>query len=118
MPTGTANNIALWLGVSGSLEEIVDGLSRSRPREVDVGIATGPWGRKRFLEAVGLGAFARTIRDADEEIDFAEDEYIKKLGAALGMKSSEYADLTLDYEMEDVASKLGTRSMPPAPPKK
>lgn len=66
VPTGTANNISLFLGVAGSLEEIVDGISRSRPREVDVGVAIGPWGRKRFLEAVGFGAFARTIRDADE----------------------------------------------------
>jgi hypothetical protein len=32
------------------------------------------------------------------------------------MKASEYADLTLDYEMEEVAAKLGTKSMPPKPP--
>jgi uncharacterized tellurite resistance protein B-like protein len=59
-----------------------------------------------------------TIRDADEEIDFAEDEYIKSVGKALGMKPSEYADLTLDYEVEEVGAALGTRSMPPKPPKK
>lgn len=57
-----------------------------------------------------------TIRDADDEHDFAEDEYIKTLGKALGMKNSEFADLTLDYEMEDVAASLGTKSMPPKPP--
>ena len=71
------------------------------------------------LEKRKLLELCCTIRDADEEIDFAEDEYIKQLGAALGMKSSEYADLTLDYEMEEVAEKLGTKSMPPkTPPKK
>lgn len=70
------------------------------------------------LEKRKLLELCCTIRDADEEIDFAEDEYIKKLGAALGMKSSEYADLTLDYEMEDVAAKLGTKSLPPPTPKK
>ena len=57
-----------------------------------------------------------TIRDADEEHDFAEDEYIKSVGKALGMKADEYKDLTLDYEMEDVAATLGTKSMPPKPP--
>ncbi len=68
------------------------------------------------LEKRKLLELCCTIRDADEEIDFAEDEYIKKLGAALGMKSSEYADLTLDYEIEEVAAKL---SIPPkTPPKK
>ena len=74
--------------------------------------------RESKLEKRKLLELVCTVRDADEEIDFAEDEYVKKLGAALGMKSSEYADLTLDYEIEDVAAKLGTRSVPPAPPKK
>lgn len=70
------------------------------------------------LEKRKLLELCCTIRDADEEIDFAEDEYIKTLGQALGMKASEYADLTLDYEMEDVAASLGTstKSMPPKPP--
>jgi uncharacterized tellurite resistance protein B-like protein len=70
------------------------------------------------LEKRKLLELCCTIRDADDEHDFAEDEYIKKLGAALGMKASEYVDLTLDYEMEEVASTLGTRSMPPPTPKK
>lgn len=68
------------------------------------------------LEKRKLLELCCTIRDADEEIDFAEDEYIKSLGKALGMKASEFADLTLDYEVEAVAASLGTKSMPPKPP--
>ena len=51
-------------------------------------------------------------------IDFAEDDYIKNLGKALGMKADEYKDLTVDYEIEDVRAKLGTASLPPPTPKK
>jgi uncharacterized tellurite resistance protein B-like protein len=68
------------------------------------------------LEKRKLLELCCTIRDADDEHDFAEDEYIKTLGTALGMKPSEFADLTLDYELEDVAASLGTKSMPPKPP--
>ncbi len=68
------------------------------------------------LEPRRLLELCCTIRDADEEIDFAEDDYIVSLGKALGLKASEYADLTVDYEMEEVAAKLGTKSMPPKPP--
>jgi len=60
-----------------------------------------------------------TIRDADEEHDLAEDDYIKAVGKALGMKESDYKDLTLDYDVEEVkAAFAGTASKPPPPPPK
>ena len=59
-----------------------------------------------------------TIRDADEEIDLAEDEYIKKVGKALGLKESDYKDLTLDYDVEEVKAAFAGVSKPPPPPKK
>jgi uncharacterized tellurite resistance protein B-like protein len=55
-----------------------------------------------------------TIRDADEEHDLAEDDYIKKVGKALGLKESEYKDLTLDYDVEEVKAAF---KPPPPPPK-
>src|SRR5688572_17266342 len=39
-----------------------------------------PIKKRKLLELVAA------VRDADEEIDLAEDEYMQKLGAALGMK--------------------------------
>jgi uncharacterized tellurite resistance protein B-like protein len=71
---------------------------------------------KSKLEKRKLLELCCTIRDADDEHDFAEDEYIVSLGKALGMKESEYADLTLDFDVEDIGASLGTRSMPPKPP--
>lgn len=66
VPVGTANNIALTLGVFGALHEIVATWERARTVRLDVGVTRGPWGERRFIEAVGFGAFARTIRDADD----------------------------------------------------
>lgn len=58
-----------------------------------------------------------TIRDADEEHDLAEDDYIKKVGKALGLKEADYKDLTLDYDVEEVKAAFAV-SKPPPPPKK
>jgi uncharacterized tellurite resistance protein B-like protein len=56
-----------------------------------------PIQKRKLLELVAA------VRDADEEIDMAEDQYMIDLAKALGMDASEYADLTLDYEFENLA---------------
>lgn len=66
LPTGTANNIALALGSVGSIEDVIASF-RAAPRlRLVVGRARGPWGEWRFVEGVGFGVFARTMRYADE----------------------------------------------------
>jgi diacylglycerol kinase family enzyme len=69
LPLGTANNIALALGVTDSPRAIIDGLTRARARKLDVGIASSGAGTARFVESAGLGLFASVLRDArrDEE---------------------------------------------------
>lgn len=86
------------------------------PKKFSLEKAAAEFLKTSKLEKRKLVELCCTIRDADEEIDFAEDEYVKSVGKALGMKESEYADLTVDYEIEDIAASLGTRSMPPKPP--
>ncbi len=61
LPTGTANNIAGSLGISGSPEQIIPGWSRAQPISIDLGIAEGPWGRKPFVESAGVGLIGRAI---------------------------------------------------------
>jgi diacylglycerol kinase (ATP) len=61
LPIGTANNIARALGVTGGFENLVAGLRTAQVRRLDVGLAEGPWGKRRFLEAVGFGAIAKAI---------------------------------------------------------
>ena len=67
--------------------------------------------RRRLLELVA------SVRDADDEIDLAEDDYIRSLAAALDVPAAELEDLSLDYEIEDLAGALHLRSVPPASPR-
>lgn len=67
LPVGTANNIALKLGLSRPLKDIVAGLEDAERRPFDVGNARGPWGVRRFVEGVGIGVFARVIAFAKAE---------------------------------------------------
>ena len=73
VPSGTANNIARSLGICAEPEAAIAAWDIGRRRRLDVGRATGPWGCRRFVEAVGFGAFADSLRivteceDADEE---------------------------------------------------
>jgi diacylglycerol kinase (ATP) len=52
---GTANNIATSLGVPLELDDAVASWATARPRPLDLGIATGPWGERHFVESVGGG---------------------------------------------------------------
>jgi diacylglycerol kinase family enzyme len=59
LPQGTANNIAGALGIEGPPERLIAGWREARVQPVDIGVAAGPWGRRRFLEGAGIGAFVR-----------------------------------------------------------
>ena len=66
LPLGTANNIARTLGlVDRPLDEVVAGWSHGRSVSFDAGIASGPWGSRYFVEAMGVGLFARAIPAAE-----------------------------------------------------
>lgn len=65
LPVGTANNIARTLGVSGDPETLISRLRSAKPRRLDMGLACGPWGKRRFLEAVGFGTIAKAMAHSD-----------------------------------------------------
>jgi uncharacterized membrane protein YebE (DUF533 family) len=57
------------------------------------------------------------IHDADDEIDFAEDEYLRKLAAALGLPASALDGMTVDVESDDLQETFQqVRKGPPPPP--
>jgi uncharacterized tellurite resistance protein B-like protein len=113
------------LAVRDLLREIVDG---ALPEDLEKRIASFSPEKfdleksaKAFLDGSKitprrLVELVASIRDADEEIDFAEDEYLRKVGKAVGLKESEYADLAVDFEIEEVRAAFNSK--PPAPPKK
>jgi diacylglycerol kinase family enzyme len=69
---GTANNIAKSLGCVEDIDESVSRWNARRRRRFDLGRARGPWGERRFVEAVGSGLIARGIAEMDTL--FADDD--------------------------------------------
>jgi len=55
LPMGTANNIALSLGIPTEVGEAIATWRRATPRRFDLGIATGPWGERQLVESLGGG---------------------------------------------------------------
>jgi len=60
------------------------------------------------------------ITDADDEVDFAEDEYLRALAGALQLPADALKGLTVDMEVEDlkVDFERVRKGPPPPPPKK
>lgn len=55
-----------------------------------------PMSKRRLLELVGQ------VNSADNYLDLAEDDYLRALAKALAVPEEEYADLVLDYEVEEL----------------
>jgi uncharacterized tellurite resistance protein B-like protein len=101
LPEAIDKRIAIFEPGDFSLEECASSFATN-----------GAVGKRKLLELVAA------VRDADDEHSVAEDDYIVALANALGMKPSEYSDLTLDVEIEDLREHLGSiRSVPPPLPK-
>jgi diacylglycerol kinase family enzyme len=64
LPLGTANNIARSLGTNDSIEHVVERWHGARRQPFDVGLASGTWGGRRFVEAVGGGLIPAGIAAA------------------------------------------------------
>lgn len=71
--------------------------------------ADPPMAKRRLLELVGK------MVDADGVVDIQEDEYLRRLAAALGMEYAEYSDLVLDYEIEELRGAFEALRSPPPP---
>lgn len=58
------------------------------------------------------------VHEADEEIDFAEDDYLRSLCKALGLPDSALEGMIVDVEVEELQETLAVvRKQPPPPPK-
>ena len=75
LPGGTANNIARSLGLlKGSFEELARGWKDGRRVRLDVGIASGPWGERYFVEGLGAGLFAELLVRSEEKKEKRKEE--------------------------------------------
>jgi uncharacterized tellurite resistance protein B-like protein len=67
--------------------------------------------RRKLLHLVSA------IHDADEELDLAEDDYLRALSGALDLPASELSGLALEFEVEELRDSFTRlRSTPPPIP--
>jgi diacylglycerol kinase family enzyme len=126
LPIGTANNVARSLGVSGAPGALLAALRGGRLADVprvpwDVGVARGPWGERRFVEAAGVGLFAALLRTVEEGGDPSGPDPVaggrRRLRAVLRRATARAVrvdadgeDLSGDYLLAEV---LNVRSVGP-----
>lgn len=61
LPLGTANNIAKTVNGDATSEHLVSCWDTAERRRIDLGMARGHWGERRFVEAVGVGLVPASI---------------------------------------------------------
>lgn len=108
IPTGSANNIARWLGIEppDDLEQSVHGWSAAARRRFDVGLVS--WGvhRRRFVESFGGGLMAEVIALADAQAeDPGRDEKLE-----IGLRMLREAAARLDPAPWELTSPQGALS--------
>lgn len=104
LPLGTANNIAKSLGLDRPVEELVSAWSARRVRPFHLIEATGPWGRRRLAEGLGLGALEQGIAEFRKDRDGSEPR--GTLAEAVLGTAPEHLELRLDGETIEQAFTL------------
>jgi diacylglycerol kinase (ATP) len=75
LPSGTANNVARSLGLlKRPFEDLVRGWRDARRVPLDLGIASGPWGQRYFVEGLGAGLFATMLVRSEQTTGKKEKE--------------------------------------------
>lgn len=74
LPLGGSNNIANALGVDGDWRTVPSRWSLGRWTRLDRCGVDGPWGRKRFVEAVGVGVLTEAFDDVHDDPETPEEK--------------------------------------------
>jgi diacylglycerol kinase family enzyme len=83
LPLGTANNVARSVGTPDSIDDAIGGWETARRVPLDLGVADGVWGRRRFVEGVGGGLISTAITDMQKRSDGDELPARSKVAGAL-----------------------------------
>jgi uncharacterized membrane protein YebE (DUF533 family) len=98
--------------------EVEARISKFDPKKFDVTKAAAPFRADPEDERRKILFLVSAVIEADEEIDFAEDDYLRALANALGLPKSALDGLTVDVETEEVQQTFAAvRKGPPPPPK-
>jgi uncharacterized membrane protein YebE (DUF533 family) len=89
------------------------------PKKFDLKKAAAPFRGDSLDDRKRLLYLADAITEADEELDLAENGFLKALAAALELPADALAGLTVDVEVEELADSLAAvrKGPPPIPGK-
>ena len=99
--------------------EVVEHIDDFEPDGFSLATTAAAFADDPMINKHNLLELVAAVHDADEEIDLAEDQYLHDLAAILGIPPDDYADLVLDYEVEEIEdlkeSLADLRTPPPIP---
>jgi uncharacterized tellurite resistance protein B-like protein len=102
-PSETREIRALLVELAGEARVEVDAAIASfDPTTFDLGSLVGYFKGDSEEDRRKVLLLASTVVEADEVIDFAENEFLKKLCAGLNLPASCLAGLVIDIEMDDI----------------
>jgi uncharacterized tellurite resistance protein B-like protein len=88
------------------------------PKAFDLAAVAGEFAGDTEDDRKKLLFLVSAVIEADEEIDFSEDDYLRALAEALKLPKTALAGLTVDVETEDLKQTFAqVRKGPPPPPK-
>lgn len=89
------------------------------PRQFDLKAAAAPFLADSEDDKRKLLVLVSAINESDEEIDFAEDDYLRALAKELDLSASAIAGLTLEVETEELKGTFdkARKGPPPLPAK-
>lgn len=99
LPLGSANNVAHSLGISGRVGPLIQALRGAPVRRLARGTASGPWGRRVFVEGVGVGALARATAGGPDGL--TDDDKQRAGRDALRRVLEEHPPLPLRLALDD-----------------
>jgi uncharacterized tellurite resistance protein B-like protein len=112
------------------VRELLEELSTDLPTEVEMKLASfdpKSWDMKESAHAFSGDSeddrkkvlqLVAAVNESDDELDIAEDEYLRTLGEALGLPKSALEGMTVEVEAEDLKPMFEkVRKGPPPPPK-
>jgi uncharacterized tellurite resistance protein B-like protein len=112
---------SLLEGLAGELPTDVElKITSFDPASFDLKASAAPFKGDSEEDRKKLLYLVSAVNEADDEIDFAEDDYLRALGEALDLPKSALAGLTVEVETEELKEtfKQVRKGPPPPPPPK
>lgn len=87
-----------------------------RPGDLDLRATAGAFAEDPEEDRRRILLLVAAINDADDELDFAEDEYLRALAAALALPATALAGLTIEVDADELRADFARVRTPPPPP--